>query len=85
MNNQNDTSAPPSHEPQGAAGRSSPSAGSAHVWVVEMRLDNGTWRPTVGCRLSKADGRMEMADWKQRNPCDRFRLTRYAPNDKLTP
>lgn len=28
MNNQNDPSAPPSHDPQGAAGRSSPSPGS---------------------------------------------------------
>lgn len=69
--------------PQQAEPGSLHPAGSAHVWIVEMMHDNKTWHPTVGCRLSKADGRTELAAWKQRNPCDRFRLTRYAPNSPL--
>lgn len=50
------------------------------VWIVEMMQDNKKWYPTVGCRLNKDDGRNELEGWKQRNPCDKFRLRRYAPN-----
>jgi hypothetical protein len=59
-------------------------SGSAHVWIVEMMSDSGRWCPTVGCRLEKPDARNELADWKKRNPSDRFRLMRYAPNDKVS-
>lgn len=61
-----------------------PNADSAHVWIVEMMQDNKTWHPTVGCRLNKDDGRNELEGWKQRNPCDKFRLARYAPNEKVS-
>jgi hypothetical protein len=56
---------------------------SRKVWIVEMMDDNGRWLPTVGCRLDKPDARNELDDWKSRNQSDRFRLTRYAPNEKM--
>ena len=54
------------------------------VWVVEMwaaRTKYGpeVWGPTVGSALTRDDGRVVMADWKARNPTDRFRIVRYVP------
>lgn len=58
---------------------------SPYVWIVEILhsdFEHKDWRPTVGCRLDKRLARAELKDWKRRNPCDRFRLTRYTANDK---
>jgi len=60
--------------------------GSPYVWIVEIIhtvFEHKSWRPTVGCGLDKRDARKELADWKRRNPCDRFRLTRYTANRRL--
>ena len=53
------------------------------VWIVEMwfkptkRYRLG-WQPTVGCGLSREDGRRKLAEWKKTNLNDKFRLRRYA-------
>ena len=36
------------------------------------------WETTVGAKLARSAGRIELQRWKTKNPDDRFRLTRYA-------
>jgi hypothetical protein len=48
----------------------------ARLWVVEM-LCLGRWEPTVGVRMSREDGREELAQWRRDNPLDHFRLVSY--------
>ena len=49
-----------------------------HVWVVEMKFKGiSEWEPTVGCALTREDGRELRVEWKKRNPDDQFRLTKY--------
>lgn len=33
----------------------------AHLWVVEMVV-HGRWEPTVGVRLSRGEGRLELLE-----------------------
>lgn len=41
-------------------------------------MKNGKrWEATVGCALIRDDARRELANWKELNPDDRFRLKRY--------
>lgn len=50
-----------------------------YVWIVEHYWDHrGQWYPTVGVALDREAARGELADWKRRNPDDRFRLTKYT-------
>jgi len=53
----------------------------ALLWVVEMKCA-GNWEPTVGAKLSRRDGREELAEWKRDNPCDQFRLVPYERRAK---
>jgi hypothetical protein len=54
------------------------------VWIVEMWNDaykrpaRRGWEPTVGCALARRDARRELAEWKENNPTDKFRLRKYA-------
>jgi len=49
------------------------------VWIVEMwNPEKRRWEPTVGCGLSRAEGRLQLKKWKENNPYDKFRLKRYA-------
>lgn len=48
-----------------------------HIWVVEM-LDDGRWFPTVGSGITREEARWEMAQWRERNPSDRFRVRKYV-------
>lgn len=55
------------------------------LWVVEMLSEpelGSNWEPTVGARLTREDGRRELANWKRRNPGTRFRLTTYIREEK---
>lgn len=45
------------------------------LWVVEMSCD-GRWEPTVGASNRDA-GRQDLAEWREDNPDDSFRLRRY--------
>ena len=48
------------------------------IWVVELwNVNRGRWEPTVGLGLSREDGRREIAEWREMNPEDRFRLVKY--------
>ncbi len=49
-----------------------------YVWIVEGSFDGGSWHPTVGVALERARARPVLAQWKARNPYDRFRLRRYV-------
>ncbi len=55
------------------------------LWVVEVLFVEdkdkrpAPWQPTVGVSLTKAGARIELADWKRRNPREAFRLVRYRP------
>lgn len=49
-----------------------------YVWVVEM-LENGKWESCAGIGLNKSDAKIELDDFKQQNPDDKFRLTKYVP------
>jgi hypothetical protein len=49
-----------------------------NLWVVEL-LEYGVWHTTVGVRLSRQDGREEIAEWRLHNPTTKFRLVKYAP------
>ena len=50
-----------------------------HLWVVEM-MERGKWAPTCGVGFSRADGRRVLWIWRDDNPNDTFRLTRYEPS-----
>jgi hypothetical protein len=52
------------------------------VWVVEAsyREQPTGWYPTVGVALCRADARKVLAEWRKRNPHDRFRLAEYRPH-----
>jgi hypothetical protein len=52
------------------------------VWVVEMWVDEPGNRPqfvpVAGCGITREDARREMREyWKENNPDDIFRVTRY--------
>lgn len=48
------------------------------VWVVEaLWEEGGGWHPTVGVKLTKDDAKREKREWKKRNPCDKFRVSKY--------
>jgi len=52
---------------------------TSRVWIVEIYyVDQPRWHPTVGCALSRDDARVVLAEWKRRNPSDRFRIRRYV-------
>ena len=53
-----------------------------HIWIVEMWTGK-KWEPTIGCRLTREDGRMELHRWKQKCPNDKFRLQKYIRPTKL--
>jgi len=46
------------------------------IWVVEMYC-NGRWWPTVGAGITREEAREEMSTWKEKNPCNRFRVRKY--------
>jgi len=48
-----------------------------HIWVVEMNV-HGKWQPTVGVALSRDSAREELREWRENNPCDRFRVVKYV-------
>lgn len=51
------------------------------LWVVEIKFHGKSrWEPTVGVKLSRAEGRQELAEWKRDNQPDKFRLVRYQPS-----
>lgn len=50
-----------------------------YLWIVEMWVpENGQWEATVGAKISRNFGREELVEWKQNNPCDKFRLVKYV-------
>jgi hypothetical protein len=50
------------------------------VWVVEMLCPyTDDWTATVGSALDRYEARKRMAEWKRRNPNDRFRVMPYDP------
>lgn len=49
-----------------------------HIWIVEYLL-RGKWRPTIGCRIRKPEGKTELRKWKERDPNTQFRLQKYIP------
>ncbi len=54
------------------------------VWVVEgwwreLWHRAEAWHATVGTALTRDDARKVLAQWRGRNPHDRFRLRRYEP------
>jgi hypothetical protein len=50
-----------------------------YVWIVEMHDDrDNSWGPTVGVSLTRDDARINLAEWRQRNPSDRFHLRKYV-------
>ena len=52
------------------------------IWLVEMLHEN-QWYPTVGAAINREDAREKKAEWKARNPDDKFRITPYrSRNDK---
>ena len=53
-----------------------------HVWIVEYLL-RGQWRPTIGCRIRKPEGKRELRKWKERDPDTQFRLQKYIKPAKL--
>lgn len=49
-----------------------------YVWIVEHWWEHRErWMPTVGVALDRNAARSELANWRARNPHDRFRLTKY--------
>jgi hypothetical protein len=55
-----------------------------NVWIVEVTWTDSpssyrhkSWHPVAGVGLDREQGRKILADWKARNPNDRFRLRRY--------
>ena len=59
-----------------------------HVWVVEM-LDehiwgnlSPKWEPCDDCSLDKLTGLASLAIWRNRNPDDKFRLSKYCFSQK---
>lgn len=51
------------------------------LWVVEMKMDSGKYEPTVGCGLTREDGRRELRAWKE-NCAREMRLVPYGPAQK---
>jgi hypothetical protein len=52
----------------------------SRVWVVESLWADAKdqrWSPTVSVGLNRSDGRRKLAQWRERNPDDRFRLVPY--------
>lgn len=47
-----------------------------YLWVIEV-LDKGRWYSTVRCRLTRKEARIEMRNWKRRNPKEILRLKKY--------
>lgn len=50
------------------------------IWVVEMLIGSKgghVWEPTVGCGITRSQGREELVQWREDNPADRFRLREY--------
>ena len=52
------------------------------IWIVEMWINSyrrikPRWEPTVGAALNRREALQIMADWKQNNSYDRFRLKLY--------
>jgi hypothetical protein len=47
------------------------------LWVVEM-FERGKWLPTVGTSLTKRAGQIELRQWRDDNPDDRYRLVKYV-------
>lgn len=58
------------------------------IWIIEMWEDEEyttvrpRWGTTGGAALTKNEGLEELRDWKQRNPCTKFRLRCYVPRAK---
>lgn len=53
-----------------------------YVWIVEHWWEHrARWMPTVGVGLERMSARAALADWRKRNPHDRFRLTQYAARE----
>lgn len=48
------------------------------LWVVELRI-RGSWAPTVGVKLTRAEARRSLLGWGARCPDDHFRVVRYRP------
>jgi hypothetical protein len=48
-----------------------------HLWVVEM-WEKGQWRPTVGASLTRLEAHDDLADWRDQNPNDQFRIRKYV-------
>lgn len=48
-----------------------------HVWVVEIKHHN-EWLPCSGVGLTGDKCLEECAEWKKRNPDDKFRVSKYV-------
>lgn len=46
------------------------------VYLVEMRI-NDKWEPTVGATLTRNKAREELREWRNANPSDKFRVSKY--------
>lgn len=59
-----------------------------HVWVVEMWSEhiwdnvNPRWEPCSDCSLDKSTGLTLLKKWRNRNPDDKFRLSKYCSSLK---
>lgn len=59
-----------------------------YVWVVEVLNEhiwsnlNPRWEPCSACSINKNDGLTLLANWKGRNPSDKFRLSKYCFSQK---
>ena len=50
-----------------------------YLWVVEMwNAEKEQWESTTDTTISRSEGREELAEWKQNNPDDKFRLVKYV-------
>ena len=53
-----------------------------HLWVIEINFKDGKgWSPTIDSSLSREEARNDMIDWCINNPDDKFRITKYIPNN----
>ena len=51
-----------------------------YVWIVEMKVGR-KWETTVGAGLNRVGARRELAEWREANPWDKFRLVKYCAAD----
>jgi hypothetical protein len=49
-----------------------------YLWVVEIwNEEKKRWEATVGARLCRVSGRLELDQWRKDNPGSKFQLVKY--------